>query len=160
MLLPPPGQRLILIVPRGELVDRSLPAALERITRHGWILAAIMDPGDHLAALRMIVDGLADFVLATRPEHMPSLRFAYDLGSAGPSRLVSPGPEQELPQPAGQDRHRRPLPFRDVDGQPVDRRPHPDRPRYGAARRPQATENADGPMAPGPRSSQLIRRLA
>jgi len=64
---------------------------LDEVTRRGWVLAAVVEPAAHLEALAMVVDGQADVIIATRPEYMPALQFAYDLSGRQELRRVPPG---------------------------------------------------------------------
>lgn len=86
--VPEPGQRVVLVIPRSGEHTRALTAALDEITRLGWELVGVVDPRDHLDALRLVVDGAADVVLATNPDHMPALRFAWQLDGMGSTMPV------------------------------------------------------------------------
>jgi hypothetical protein len=69
------GTRVVLIIPRDKPESAPrLKAALDELARLGWIPTAIVDPTQHLDALRMVLDGVVDTVVATDPSHMPSLR--------------------------------------------------------------------------------------
>jgi hypothetical protein len=145
--MPRPGrQRAVLVVPRDGTEDkRHLTRALDEIARLGWVLAAVIAPADHLDALRMVLDGLADVVLASRPEHMPTLQFIYNLESGGGGR------SQAAVRPVARG-----------DGVVPDRRPAADHPwRGAAARRPEMVSGANETAErPSQRRSQLIRRSA
>lgn len=76
----PRGQRVVLVIPRdGSGSKQGLSATLDEIARLGWVLVSVIDPARHLEALRMVLDGVADVVLADRPEHMPSVRIGLSL---------------------------------------------------------------------------------
>ncbi|MBM2614091.1 hypothetical protein JIG36_00795 [Actinoplanes sp. LDG1-06] len=69
----PQPSRAVLVIPRdGKLhADARLTRALDHIARTGWELVAVIDPQNHVDALRMVLDGLADIVVVTRSEHFP-----------------------------------------------------------------------------------------
>ncbi|WP_433361895.1 hypothetical protein ACQPZX_29345 [Actinoplanes sp. CA-142083] len=89
---PEPGARVVLVVPRsGEIAALLLSRALDDIERLGLDLVAVVDPADHIEALRLIVDGAADIALACRPEHLPSLQLTSFLMAPGKTRPVDRG---------------------------------------------------------------------
>lgn len=104
--VPRPGQRVVLVTPRADTgsAPQRLRTTLDEIARLGWIIAAIIDPSQQMDALRMVVDGLADVVVAASPEHLSVLKFAYDLGSPGRAGSGHTG----YP-PAGNQRRPRPV---------------------------------------------------
>jgi hypothetical protein len=148
------GQRVVLVIPRRESSSpQRLAAALDGIRQQGWVVASVVDPERHLDALRMVVAGLADVVVAVNHTDLPSLKFASDLGkrryekTARTERLPRPDLEP-APTDVAQDespRHRRPQllhvdPEADVEAEtvapsvPAQRRRAADR-RSGAATR-------------------------
>lgn len=75
--------RAVLIAPRGreDAAPQALDAmirAMSQLAEAGVELVGIIDPDNHLQAIRMVLDGRADFVVATRPDHMPALRILGD----------------------------------------------------------------------------------
>lgn len=82
----------VVLVARGlSEGDQALAATLDAIGAYGWTLVAVVLPEAHLQALRMVLDGEADAVLAARPEHVPSVMFTVDL----PSPMGDTGPRNE-----------------------------------------------------------------
>jgi len=79
---PARGTRVVLVAPRARSDDsqetRAVVEALDQIEGLDWVLIGIIDPADCLEALQMVVDGRAQIVLATRPDHLPLLRFTSD----------------------------------------------------------------------------------
>jgi hypothetical protein len=72
-----PGTRVVLVNPRrGKPDGPALSKALTEFQRLGWTLAAVIDPDDHLDALRMIIDGVADVIVVTSEDQMPVLQIA------------------------------------------------------------------------------------
>jgi hypothetical protein len=77
-------RRAVLIAPRvggsGE-TPTSLKAmldAMDEMARAGFELVGVLDPKDHLEAHRMIADGVADVIVVTRPDHLPTVRVVAD----------------------------------------------------------------------------------
>lgn len=89
-VVPAPGKRVVLLIPRADPLpkspdsvgDRKLAMALQEIEAGGWCLVAVMEPDQHLEALAMVVDDMADVVVVTRPEHFPVIRFVSELNGA------------------------------------------------------------------------------
>ncbi|WP_229068385.1 hypothetical protein [Actinoplanes sp. DH11] len=149
-LVPPPGHRVVLVIPRADRgPDRAMNNALNEIGRRGWTLVAVVDPAEHRKALRMVVDDMADVVLATRPEHMPSLRFAHHLGGDRRSSAARPA-SSVRPQQAAE------VVSTVADALPM-RSPDLSAPRR--ERRPQQVERT-GSGDSRQRRSQVIRRTA
>lgn len=86
--LPRHGKRVVLIIPKPDPADlgggddKRLAGALDQLAALGWRLVAVVDPSRHLDALRMVLDGLAEHVVVTRPEDFPLVVQAADLGRA------------------------------------------------------------------------------
>lgn len=139
-------RRAVLVAPRaggsGETPTslRATIAAMEMLERAGFELAGIIDPQDHLEALRLVVDGLADIIVATRPDHLPALRMASDEAwFAHPARTPDAVPE-------GAHRRSRRL-LRPEDSEP---RKRPEGGRFGPGdsldhRRPEAVDPVPEP---------------
>lgn len=100
-------QRAILIALRSDQTGlQATVDAMEQLARGGFELVGIVDPADHMIALRMVLDGIADVIVSTRPDHMPVLRFAGDAawfaakkvpaGAGGHQRQSRPMPRAEL----------------------------------------------------------------
>lgn len=103
--------RVVLVVPNhGDDNPRALTSALEQIGHLGWTLVSVVDPSSAIDALRLVVEGRADVVLATRAEHLPQLCLAADL----PSRTERPGSGRTWLWSDGRvgTRQRRPRPIR------------------------------------------------
>lgn len=83
--------RVVLVAPMVSEGDRVLSATLAAIEAYGWTLVGLVAPEHHLAALRMVVDGEADAVLAARPEDIESVKFTVDL----PCSIEHTGPRNE-----------------------------------------------------------------
>lgn len=96
--VPSAGARVVLVIPRDD--SAALPGALDHITRCGWHLVAVVDPQDHLQALRMVVEGAADVVLATQAEHLPVLQLTGRTTRAdfGGSRYVATSSRTRRPR--------------------------------------------------------------
>ncbi|MBU2662856.1 hypothetical protein KOI35_04980 [Actinoplanes bogorensis] len=63
----------------GSAPEGRLAAALDSIAAYGWTVSAIIDPEQHLDALRMVLDGMADLVVGIEPQDVPVLHLAADL---------------------------------------------------------------------------------
>lgn len=73
-------KRVVLVVPRTGVEDGgALAGALDQIANVGWDLVSVVDPAQHLDALHMVLDGVADVVVTTRAEHFPLVQYAADL---------------------------------------------------------------------------------
>lgn len=101
-LVPGPGKRVVLVIPRMIPTDPALPedrrlmATLDQIQRGGWHLVAIIEPEHYLDALQLVLDGMADVVVVTKPEHFPVIRLASELNGPGVGREARTRP---LPRP-------------------------------------------------------------
>lgn len=143
------GQRVVLVIPRAEPDSRvRIAVVLDNIAKLGWTVSAIIDPAQHLDALRMVLKGFADVVVAVDPDHLPSLMFAHDLAitargrSVRTARVLRPGVSSPVEPPA----QRRPQPiWADVAAQED---PAPD-PEPIEAEIP-AAESRRAPVAPEP----------
>lgn len=82
-----PAVRVVLVAPRPVEGDRVLAKTLDAIASFGWTLIGVISPEHYRDALRLVVDGEADAVLAARPEYVPAVMFTGDL----PVRDEGPG---------------------------------------------------------------------
>jgi hypothetical protein len=78
MFVPEPGKRVVLVTPR-PCRGVTLEATLDGLAELGWVVTAIVDPAEHIEALRIVAEGSADVVVVTRPEYMPTVVLAGDL---------------------------------------------------------------------------------
>lgn len=85
------GLRVVLVAPQPAAGDRALAATLAAIVEYGWDLVGLVTPENHLEALRLVVSGEADAVLAARPEYVRAVMFTGDL----PSPMGDAGPRNE-----------------------------------------------------------------
>lgn len=95
--------RVILVVPRHGVTapGNRLASALDKLANLGYNLVGIIDPEQARDALRLVLDGEVDLVVATRPEHIPFVAVALDLDGGGerrPRPVLRPevGPEFAL----------------------------------------------------------------
>lgn len=91
--------RVVLVIPRRRDIENTarLEYALEQIERGGHEVAAIVDPEQHLDAVRMVLAGMADLVVVSEPEHFPLVQFvaALDERVGGRTRpMLRPSKEQ------------------------------------------------------------------
>jgi hypothetical protein len=114
-------KRVVLVMPKPDpknLSDgdsRRLQSTLDQLAALGWIPVAVIDPSRHLDALRMVLGGMADLVVVTRPEDFPLVRLSSDLDASRAGRRT-----MRLPRPDRTDtdpRQRRPQPLE--HGQPA-----------------------------------------
>lgn len=72
------GTRVVLIAHKSS--DRAqLSSALNSIARQGWNLITIVEPDRPTDALRLLLDGAVDALVATRREFLPAMYAAGDL---------------------------------------------------------------------------------
>jgi hypothetical protein len=97
------GRRAILVIPRRGMDNPNrLSNALDQLALGGYELVAVVDPDDHVEALRMVLDGMADLLVITEAQHFPIVQFAADL-NGDPDRRARPvlrpqaGRGQDLP---------------------------------------------------------------
>lgn len=99
----------MLVIPRVIPTDPALPedrklmAVLDQIEQGGWELVAIVEPERYLEALRLVLDGLADVVVVTRPEDFPVIQLASNLNISGRGWEER---TQIVPRPASEPRQR------------------------------------------------------
>lgn len=118
-VIPERGKRVVLIAARPDLgnPDRALAGTIENIDRIGWILVSVVDPSRFMDALRMVVNGLVDFVVSAKPEYFPYVIMSADLGAYGSQSAIGAERTRMLPRLGNGDspRQRRPQPVERTD---------------------------------------------
>lgn len=158
----------MLIAPRvggsGE-TPTSLQAMLntmDMIARAGFDLIGVIDPKDHLDALAMVMNGTADIVVASRPDHLPAVRVVTDEAwFEHRERTHRTGTAQDPPRGVHRRTQRRLRP-EDADWRGPGPAEPGERPVPLDHRRPRIIERGDAsdgePGIPRQRRTQIIRR--